>query len=173
MAGPFPSRSDGPPSAAASGHDDAGAAVVPLVAETVAVDTETVAVGAVRVRVEVERVHESIGADLLSEEYRSTVRAVGEPASERLDPYRDGDDIVVPIYEERVVVERRLFLREEVRLTRVRQVEHRQGEVPLRRERAVLERQQPDGSWRPIPIAAPGAPVADDISPSPSRTGLE
>jgi uncharacterized protein (TIGR02271 family) len=173
MADPLSSPSGDPACAAVARSDESRAAVVPLVAESLAVETETLRVGAVRVRVEVEHVNERVGADLVSEEYRPTVRPVGAPASERLDPYRDGDDLVVPIYEERVVVERRLFLKEEVRLTRVRHVEHRQGEVPLRREHAVLERQQPDGSWRAVPLCAHGAPLADDTSPSPSQTGLE
>jgi uncharacterized protein (TIGR02271 family) len=153
-----------PPSHASPGAAaDAGESppvVVPLVAETASVGTEPTPIGAVRVRVEVEHASERVGVDLASEEYRPTVRPIGAPASARVDPYRDGDDIVIPVYEERVVVERKLFLKEEVRLTRVRQVEHREGDVAVRSERAVFERQQPDGSWREVPVD-PGARVAE------------
>ncbi len=146
--------------------------VVPSLAESVVVGKEAIPVGAVRVRVEIERASERIGVDLASEEWQPRLRPVGTPASERLDPYRDGDEIVVPVYEERVVVERRLFLKEEVRLRRVHHVEHREAEVPVRRERAVFERQQPDGSWRELPID-PGAPVAEAMSSSTGQTAVE
>jgi stress response protein YsnF len=128
--------------------------------------------GAVRVRVEVEHTSERLDADVVVEEYRPTVRPVGMPANERVEPYRDGEDIVVPIYEERVVVERRLFLKEEVRLRRVQRVEHRASEVPLRRERAVFERQHADGSWHEVADDR-GPPVADAMSSSPDRAASE
>ena len=149
--------------------DSAGASsVVPLFAETLAVETEARPVGALRVRIEVEQASEAVAADLASEEFRPTVRAVGTPAAERREPYRDGEEIVIPVYEERLVVERRLFLKEEVRLARVSRVEHREGELPVRRERAVVERQQPDGSWSAID---PGAPLAErtPAPPHPDR----
>jgi uncharacterized protein (TIGR02271 family) len=163
MAAPLPS-----PSADATGDDVGRESVVPLFEETLDVTTEARPVGAVRVRIEVEQGSEHVGADLASEELRPTVRAVGTPVEERRDPYLDGDEIVVPVYEERLVVERRLFLKEEVRLGRVRRVEHREGELPVRRERAVLERQQPDGSWIGIEC---GAPLATDTSSPPPPVG--
>jgi len=55
-------------------------------------------------------------------------------------PYEDGDTFVVPVYEETLVVEKRLVLREELRITRQRVVDrHEQQTVSLRREEAVVE----------------------------------
>ena len=151
---------------------EAPASVVPLIAETLHVGIDTQAVGAVRVRVEVEHARQRVDAGRVVEEYQPTVRPVGTPAGERRDPYLDGDDVVIPVYEERMVVERRLFLKEEVRLRRVRHVDPRQSEVEVRRDRPVFERRQPDGTWRELPLP-PGAPVADDVASPSSRTPPE
>jgi uncharacterized protein (TIGR02271 family) len=157
----------------AAGSDrEPATVVVPLVAESVVLDKETVAVGALRVRLETERASERVAVDLASEEWQPTVRPVGKPAAERLDPYRDGDEIVVPVYEERVVFERRLFLKEEVRLRHVQRVEHREDDVAVRRQHAVFERQQADGSWRRVAID-PGAPLAEPVSSSTGSNAVE
>jgi stress response protein YsnF len=150
---------------------DASAAVLPLVAERLELRTETTAVGAVRVRVEVDETLGRIGTEARRERYEPTVHPVGLPAIERREPYFDGEEIVVPIYEERLVVERRLYLKEEVRLRRHEEVEEQLDQVPLRRERAVFERQQADGTWREIP-APGGPPVAEHDSSSPSTHPL-
>jgi stress response protein YsnF len=168
----IPSPLDPARASADVAESDPRAAVVPLVSETVHVDTEAHQVGAVRVRVEVDHLRQRVDVDRVTEEYQPTVRQVGTLAGERRDPYLDGDDVVIPVYEERMVVERRLFLKEEVRLRRVRHVDHQQSEVPLRRDRPVFERQQPDGTWRELPTG-PGAPVAEHIPSPSSRPPLE
>jgi stress response protein YsnF len=140
--------------------------------ERVEVGTTTAPAGVVRVRIEIEDGRERVAVADVREEYQPSVRAVGEPATARRDPYFDGDELVVPVYEERVVVERRLFLKEEIRLRRARHVVHEEREVPVRRERAVFERLQDDGSWREVPLAH-GAPVAGHSTPDPSAAARE
>jgi uncharacterized protein (TIGR02271 family) len=91
-------------------------------------------------------------------------RARGEPVGERREPWLEGEVLVVPVYEEVLVTERRLVLREEIRLTRYRESRVEHHEVPLQRQRAVLERRGADGTWRP----EPGAVAAqDEIPPGP------
>jgi len=150
----------------------AHAAVVPLMEERVEVGTAVSPVGAVRVRVETAEGVERVAVTDVREEYQPSVRTVGEPAATRRDPYLDGDELVVPVYEERVVVERRLFLKEEIRLRRARHVFQEHHDVPVRRERAVFERLQADGSWREVPLS-PGAPVAEQSTPDPSAAAPE
>jgi stress response protein YsnF len=74
-----------------------------------------------------------------------------EAVGERREPWLDGEVLVVPVYEEVLVTERRLVLREEIRLVRRRESRTEHHEVPLMRQRAVLERRGPDGQWRPEP----------------------
>jgi stress response protein YsnF len=151
---------------------ESNATVVPLVAESLAIATVARQVGALRVRVVVDESTERVGTDVVREEYRPTLRPVGVAASERRAPYQNGDDLVIPIYEERWVAEKRLYLKEEVRLQRVRQGEQQVSDVPVRRERAIVERQQADGSWREVAAEA-GAPVAEHASSSPGRSARD
>jgi len=62
----------------------------------------------------------------------------------------EGDTIIVPIVEEVLVIERRLFLKEEVRIRRVRSTERHQESVIIRHQEAVVTR---------LPVEAP-APEA-------------
>ena len=158
--------------AAVAASTEAEAAVVPLMEERVEVGTTATPAGAVRVRIEVDEGRERVVLADVREEYQPSVRAVGQPAAARRDPYVEGDEVVIPVYEERVVVERRLFLKEEIRLRRARHVFHEEHDVPVRRERAVFERLQPDGSWREVPLST-GAPLAEHSTPDSSAPARE
>ena len=52
----------------------------------------------------------------------------------------EGDTIIIPIVEEILVVERRLLLKEEVRVRRVRSSESHRERVMLRRQEAIITR---------------------------------
>jgi stress response protein YsnF len=64
---------------------------------------------------------------------------VGRVVSERTQPYQDGDVLVVPIYEEQVVVTKRLLLREELRVRRVVTTQRQLVQDTLKKERAEVE----------------------------------
>ena len=55
-----------------------------------------------------------------------------------------GDITIIPVVEEVVVVERRLVLKEEVRVRRVSTKEQYQQTVVLRQQEAVVTREEPD-----------------------------
>jgi stress response protein YsnF len=56
----------------------------------------------------------------------------------------EGDITIIPVVEEVVVVERRLVLKEEVRVRRVSTKEQYQQTVVLRQQEAVVTREEPD-----------------------------
>ena len=62
-----------------------------------------------------------------------------EVVSERQGPWEEGDVLVVPVYEEQMVVSRRLVLKEQLRVRRIQTVEHLDVEETLRREHAAVE----------------------------------
>jgi uncharacterized protein (TIGR02271 family) len=64
----------------------------------------------------------------------------------------EGDITIIPVVEEMVVVERRLVLREEVRVRRVSTKEQHQETVVLRQQEAVITREDPDS---PSPNSIP------------------
>jgi uncharacterized protein (TIGR02271 family) len=62
---------------------------------------------------------------------------------------QEGDITIIPVVEEIIVVERRLVLKEEVRVRRVSTKEQHQETVVLRQQEAVVTREGP-GSQAPI-----------------------
>ena len=57
---------------------------------------------------------------------------------------QEGDTTVIPVVEERLVVERQVVLKEEIRVTRVRTTERHQEKIPLRYQEAVITRYRQD-----------------------------
>ena len=57
---------------------------------------------------------------------------------------QEGDITIIPVVEEVVVVERRLVLKEEVRVRRVSTKEQHQETLVLRQQEAVITREEPD-----------------------------
>jgi stress response protein YsnF len=58
--------------------------------------------------------------------------------------FQEGDITIIPVVEEIVVTERRLVLKEEVRVRRVSTKERHQETVVLRQQEAVITREEPD-----------------------------
>ena len=58
---------------------------------------------------------------------------------------QEGDITIIPVVEEVVVVERRLVLKEEIRVRRMSTKEQHQETVVLRQQEAVVTREGPDG----------------------------
>lgn len=116
------------------------AEVVPLVQEELVVSKRELETGRVRVRTEVQWHTAHARADL----FRDHVEVERVPVGREIDsvpPVReDGDTVVIPVVEEVLVVEKRLVLKEEVRLKRIRTVEHMDEPVRLRVMEAVVDR---------------------------------
>ena len=136
--------------------------VIPVIAEALHVDRRTLH-GAVRVT---KRVHEQpVELDETAREERIVVERVpvGRVVEGPIGIRRDGDVTIVPVLEERLVVEKRLVLVEELHLrheTVTRRVPQR---VTLRREELVVERLDPrTGAWSVLetPVAPTSATAA-------------
>lgn len=118
-------------------------AVIPLLEEHLHLSKRVRETGRVRVSVttgtEARRFEEMLRSRLVDIERVPVGRTVAE-----VPPVREeGDTLVIPVLEEVLVVERRLVLREEVRL-RLRVEERRHAEeVTLRRQHATIERLPP------------------------------
>ena len=96
-------------------------------------------VGEAQIRTRVEQVPARLEVDAISEEVQVEHVPVGDVVSERSDPYHEGDVLIVPIYEEQLVVTKRLVLREQLRIRRVRTTQRQLFEDTLRRERADVD----------------------------------
>jgi len=96
-------------------------------------------VGEVEIRTEVEDVPGRLEVEAYREEVEIEHVAVNRVVSERVDPWEENGVLIVPVYEEQLVVTKRLVLREHLRLRRFSTVEHQLFEDVLRRDRVVVQ----------------------------------
>lgn len=95
--------------------------------------------GEVEVRTEVDEIPGRLEVEAYREEVEIEHEPVGTVVSERDDPWEEDGVLVVPVYEEQLVVTRRLLLRERLRIRRLATTERQLFQDTLRRERVVIE----------------------------------
>jgi len=95
--------------------------------------------GEVVIRTEIEEVPGRLEVEAQREEVEIEHVPVGQFVSEREDPWEEDGVLVVPIYEEQLVVVKRLMLREHLRIRRVRTSETHLYEDTLRRDHLIVE----------------------------------
>ena len=124
--------------------------------------------GRIRVHKEVEDVPRRLEVEAYHEEVTVEHVPVGRIVRER-EPAREEDDVfIVPIYEEQLVVVKRLVLKEEIHVRRQGATEKRLFEDTVRRERLVIEDPDRTGRVREHYATEPpeGERVAGDTVPS-------
>jgi len=123
-------------------------------------------VGQAHLRTHVEEVPARLEVEAFAEEVEVEHVPIGRVVSERREPYQDGELLVVPIYEEQLVVTKRLILREELHVRRARSVRRELFEDTLRRER--LEVDDPDDTGLIRERYAPGDPSGETVAETPA-----
>jgi uncharacterized protein (TIGR02271 family) len=115
-------------------------AVVPLVEEQVAIERRQRETGRVRIRTRVhertETVDEPVVREQVDVERVPINRIVGTAPPTR----EEGDYLIIPVVEEQIVIEKRLFLKEEIRVRKTRTTERHREDVVLRSEDAEVVR---------------------------------
>ena len=113
---------------------------IPVVEETATVSTRRVVSGRVRIATQTEEINHLLPTELSSVD----VDVVRVPMDRRIDTIPDvvteGEVTIIPVVEERLVVTRELYLREEIH---VRRIEHKETiDVPAttRRQTVQIER---------------------------------
>lgn len=114
--------------------------VIPVAHEVLRVDKQQVLKGKVRVHKTVEEHLETVNLPLQSETIEIVRISKDEIVNEPSRPKQEGDTLILPIYEEVLVVEKRLRLVEEVHITTKRSERQETHEVLLRQEKVRLER---------------------------------
>jgi uncharacterized protein (TIGR02271 family) len=119
---------------------DKNQVVVPLHIEEMSVAKRRVVTGQVRVGI-VTKETEQLVEELLDHEHVEIERtAIGKQVDKAPPVREEGDTLIIPILEEVVVVERRLVLKEEVRVRRTREKQPYQERVVVRKQEAVITR---------------------------------
>ena len=143
--------------------DDIRDTVIPLHEEELSVSKRQVVTGRVRVET-VTREHEQLVDTQLARERVEVERiAIGTPIDAIPAVRQDGDTTIIPVVEEVLVVERRLVLKEEIHIHRVRTTEQHQERVTRRRQEAVITRlpsETTPGETSSAPAADPGENVS-------------
>jgi uncharacterized protein (TIGR02271 family) len=121
-------------------REDNGTIVVPLLAEDVSIAKQSCTTGCVEVSI-VTRQREHLVDEVLACESVEIERVpVGQIVERAPQVREEGDTLIIPVMEEVLVLERRLILKEEVRVRRVRTTRKHQECVQLRRQEATITR---------------------------------
>ncbi len=121
-------------------------AVVPVIEEELRVGKRVVETGRVRVTKTVHEHEEVVDEPLMREEYDVERVRIDEFVDGPVGPRHEGETLIVPVLEEVLVVEKRLVVREELRITRRQTEERRPQRVKLLSEEVSVERSDADES---------------------------
>jgi uncharacterized protein (TIGR02271 family) len=114
-----------------------------LLAETARVQRTRRRTGAVRITKRVSVAQRVVDEPVCRENAHVERRRIDRFVSTLPRIRTEGDTTIVPVLEEVLVLEKRVVLREEIRITRVRTVERTRRRVALRAEHARVERIEP------------------------------
>lgn len=131
--------------------DDATAAEtirIPRLEEQLQVGTQTVETGRVTLAKTVHETEETVTIPLLQEQYVVERTAINQYVEEPPAPRQEGETIIYPVLKEVLVVQKRLFLVEEIRVTHQQTQTQETQTVRLRREDITVERRS-SNSERP------------------------
>lgn len=117
--------------------------VIPRVEERVEVGKRVSARERVRVDKWVESDEVEVAGEAIKEDVEVERVKVNRFVLEMPRARVEGDVTIIPVVEEIVVVEKRLLLKEEVRIRKRRRVVRKKLRVPVRKERIAVERAQP------------------------------
>jgi uncharacterized protein (TIGR02271 family) len=115
-------------------------ATIPLAEEQVSITKREVEHERVQVHVRVDERHEVVTEQLLRDDVEIERVPRNVPLSELPNVRLEGSTTIIPVFEEVLVVEKRLMLVEEIHVRRRSGTEERQIPVTLRREEARIER---------------------------------
>lgn len=139
---PAPTASAAPPASAPPAGTPTDAEVVGtlhLHEEQLVPHKELTTVGEVQVRTVVEEAPEELTVDAVREEVEVEHVPVGTVVNERKAPWEEDGALVIPVYEEQLVLVKRLVLREHLRVRRLATTEARHFADTVRRERVVID----------------------------------
>jgi len=118
---------------------------IPLLEEEARIEKREVQTGRVRVRTVTDNVEEIARATLDEDVVEVTRIPVGREVDEPPQVRTEDGVVIVPVLEEVLIVEKRLVLKEELRIRRSVSREDIEVPITLRKQRAVVERLGPEG----------------------------
>ena len=120
--------------------EDQEVAAIPLVEERVLVTKREVETGRLRIQVSVEERQDEVPVELSHDEVEIERIPVNKAVSQMPSVRLEGSTTVIPVVEEVVVVEKRLFVVEEIHVRRKSTTETRKIPVALKSEQVRIDR---------------------------------
>jgi len=132
--------SDGSQEPALSAPEQQESLIVPVVQEQAQINTVQTETGKVNIRKTVSEVEKSVNIPLMKEGY-SIEKVPVNVFIESTPPVREeGDTIIIPVVREVLVVEKRLELVEEIRITKQQTIVEHKETVKLKKEEVDIQR---------------------------------
>ena len=116
--------------------------VIPVITEEAELTKQTVETGKVSIHKRVHSREELVDMETVHEQVEVERVPIGQVVDAPPDLRQEGDTLIIPVLEEVLVVEKRLVLKEEVRVKRVRRVNRDPQTVTLRSEEIQVERKE-------------------------------
>lgn len=113
---------------------------IPVIREEAVVRTREVERGGVRIHKTVNEREEVVEQPTMREDVDVERVAIGRVIDTVPEVREEGDTLIIPVLEEMLVVEKRLVLKEEIRVTKRRTTETEQARVVLNEEQVTIER---------------------------------
>jgi uncharacterized protein (TIGR02271 family) len=124
--------------------DKAASVTVPVVEETLHVGKRQVETDRVLLHKTVQADDETVDVALRTQEISVERVPVGRVVTTPPPTREEGEWLIVPVLEEVLVVEKRLVLKEEIRIRRIDRERRERQTVQLRREQVAVERMAPE-----------------------------
>jgi len=121
-----------------------GSIRIPLAEEKIDVGVEEKITGRVRVQTVTQEIVEHATAELERSDIEVTRVPIDMVVTTAPEVRVEGDTTIIPVLEEVLVVEKRLVLKEELHVTRKRDQETVRVPVTLRKQQAIIEREETD-----------------------------
>ena len=123
-------------------------AVIPVIQEQATIDKRVVETGKVRISKHVREYEEIVDVPQVQEEVKMRRVPVNQFVDEAPQARTEGDETIIPVLEERYVVEKKLFLVEELHIRKERHETHNPQTVRVLKEEVEVERISPAEAQR-------------------------
>ena len=135
---------------------EAKPAVIPVIQEQATIKKRVIETGKVHISKRVREYEELVDIPHIREEVRVEHIPVNQFVDEAPKVRTEGELTIIPVLEERAVVEKRLFLVEELHVTKERKESHHPQNVKVLKEEVEVQRLGPGES--PAPLAKTAKP---------------
>lgn len=121
-------------------HIETGDRVIPVIEEQIQVGKQVVETGKLRITKTIHEEAQQVDLPLLQEEFSVERVPINEYVDTPPATRVEGDTTIYPVLKEVLVIEKKLVLVEEVRITKRQQIAHDPQHIILRKEEVTVDR---------------------------------